>query len=151
MKYKMGLVAPPTVNERKEAASISKELCTHLAEADSQHAWLLLANGAKIRLPPQLLQLIMLGLRTMGNGQGMRAVPVTRSLTTQQAADILGCSRQHVVNLIEQQQLKAKKIGSHRRVDFDELLAFMSAEDEQRQAVHQDIMESTLLMDGYGT
>lgn len=44
-------------------------------------------------------------------------------LTTGEAASLLGVSRQHVVNLIERDELPATRVGSHRRVRRGDLLA----------------------------
>jgi excisionase family DNA binding protein len=45
-------------------------------------------------------------------------------ITTGQAATILGCSRQHVVDLCEQGALRSIVPGVHRRLDRDEVEAF---------------------------
>ncbi|MEX1172586.1 MAG: helix-turn-helix domain-containing protein [Chloroflexota bacterium] len=45
-------------------------------------------------------------------------------LTTQQAATLLGCSRQHVVNLCTSGRLPYTRIGSHRRIRRGDLEAF---------------------------
>jgi excisionase family DNA binding protein len=45
-------------------------------------------------------------------------------LTTTEAAAILGCSRQHVVDLCDRAQLPSSSIGSHRRVRRDDVHAY---------------------------
>lgn len=145
-----GLLAPPTKSERQEAASVIREM-QPISAGGTKHAWLLLDNGKKVEVPTKIIELLILGLRAFEKGQGLRAIPVTRSVTTQQAADIMGCSRQHVVNLIDQNNLKATKVGSHRRIDFEELLAFMNTEDQRREQNHLKMMEEISMIDGYKT
>lgn len=44
-------------------------------------------------------------------------------LTTGEAARLIGVSRQHIVNLIERDELPATRVGTHRRVRRGDLLA----------------------------
>ncbi|WP_234423798.1 helix-turn-helix domain-containing protein [Intrasporangium calvum] len=46
-------------------------------------------------------------------------------LTTGQAAQVLGCSRQHVVDLCDSGKLPCAVIGSHRRVARGDLQRFL--------------------------
>jgi excisionase family DNA binding protein len=48
-------------------------------------------------------------------------------LTTGQAAALLGCSRQHVVDLCERGALASRKVGAHRRIARADVEAFASA------------------------
>jgi len=145
------LLSPPTTDQKRAAEGVTKQLGPHVTNDKTQKAWLLLDDGSKFELAPQLLELLISGLNAMGRGQGLRAIPFSRMVTTQQAAEIMGCSRQHVVNLIEEGELKANKIGTHRRIEFSDLLVFMKAEDEQRDETMGDIMEETARMGGYNT
>ena len=54
-------------------------------------------------------------------------------LSTGQAAELLGCSRQHVVDLCEAGRLPCQAIGKHRRVRRADLSAFLPAERGPRR------------------
>ena len=54
-------------------------------------------------------------------------------LTTRQAASVLGCSRQHVVDLCEAGRLPHTRIGTHRRIRQSDLDAFTRARPLRRE------------------
>jgi excisionase family DNA binding protein len=55
-------------------------------------------------------------------------------ITTQKAAEILGCSRPHLIKLLEQGKIEFTKIGKHRRIKFEHLMAYhKQMKDEQKK------------------
>ncbi|GAA4808590.1 hypothetical protein GCM10023231_42340 [Olivibacter ginsenosidimutans] len=53
-------------------------------------------------------------LKAMGEGKPISIVPVATEVTTQKAAEILGCSKPHLVKLLEEKkaQLNIPRLGS---------------------------------------
>jgi excisionase family DNA binding protein len=85
-------------------------------------------------LPDSVLLLVkeILAQVALGNAVSLSAMP--RELTTQQAATVLGVSRPFVIKLLEQGELAYRKVGSHRRIAFEEVLAYQERSKVNRFA-----------------
>lgn len=136
----------PTKDQRATAKQIAQELEKH---SKDKQAHLTFEDGSKVELHPVLVRLLKIATQAMMKGKGIRAIPVSDKITTQAAAEIMGCSRQHVVDLIENGQLKFTKIGTHRRIAFHDLLEFMEKEDKERDALMAEMIDATTEMGGY--
>jgi excisionase family DNA binding protein len=60
-------------------------------------------------------------------------MPEDEAFTTQAAANFLGVSRQHFVNLIEEGKIPYHKVGTHRRVYFRDLKEYSERRDKSRR------------------
>jgi excisionase family DNA binding protein len=58
---------------------------------------------------------------------------------------LIGCSRQQVVDLIDEKKLKGTKVGTHRRVQLSDVLAFIEQEDVERdQASVKQLVDQSI-------
>jgi excisionase family DNA binding protein len=87
----------------------------------------------------------------MMNGYAVSLTIHSGYLTTKQAADMLACSRQHVVKLIDEGKLRAEKMpgGTHRRIRLKDLLEFMKAQDFRRDELMDEMASLTDEVGGY--
>lgn len=96
----------------------------------------------KIRIP--LSALLLLGdiLKAMGQGKLISIVPVATEVTTQAAAEFLGCSRPHLVKLLEEGKIEFTKVGKHRRIRFEDLARYKQQMKEQQKQHIIDLMNA---------
>ena len=101
-------------------------------------------------LPASAVKLLVRLLTEMAAGHAVTLIPVHAELTTQQAADMLGVSRPFVIKQIEAGKLPSRKIGTHRRVRFEDLMEFRRRIDTERsKSLEQLAAEAQKLGMGY--
>jgi excisionase family DNA binding protein len=88
-----------------------------------------------IELPAGAVKLLVEILEDMASGRAVTIVPQNAELTTQQAADFLNVSRPFLVQLLEEQKLPYRKVGTHRRVCFEDVLLYKEKIDLERRKV----------------
>jgi len=120
------------------ARSSAEELSRLLGKMpDTQRARVQL-DGNDLILPRQALALLRDLLVEMAQGNAVTIVPTHAELTTQEAANILNVSRPHLVKLLEDGVIPFTKTGTHRRIRYQELMAY---EQERDQKSHSALNE----------
>lgn len=124
-----------TRNNRIDPSLITEEELTQLAKAFAKpdHVALIDAQGNRTHLPETLFAHFARIVRLMSEGKAIVFVPEDEAFTTQAAANYLGVSRQHLVDLLEQKEIPHHKVGTHRRVTFKDLLVFERKRDKTRR------------------
>ena len=93
-----------------------------------------------IVLPSSVVALLLGILRMMANGLGVALTPLHSELTTGQAADLLHVSRPYLVKLLEAGDIPYYKVGKHRRVRREDVMAYKNAIDRRREAVLDELV-----------
>jgi len=100
----------------------------------SKNAYLLGPAGERIDLPDSALEALRVIIETMARGQAVTVVPHDQELTSQEAADILHVSRPHLVKLLDHGELPFHRVGTHRRIRIEDVLAYRDRRDAEREA-----------------
>lgn len=124
-----------TRNNRLDPSQIPEKVLAELAKAFAKpdHVALIDAQGNRTHLPEALFTHFARIVRLMSEKKAIVMVPEDEAFTTQAAANYLGVSRQHLVDLLEKKQIPYHKVGTHRRVTFKDLLLFERKRDKTRR------------------
>ncbi|MEZ4789533.1 MAG: helix-turn-helix domain-containing protein [Flavobacteriales bacterium] len=135
------LTAKPTRSEQEAARKSFPALEESLKSLAKDTTEIEIEETAqKITVPTMALQLLTRILRDLGEGRPVQIVPIAAEMTTQAAAEMLGCSRPHVIKLLEQGKIPFTKIGKHRRVKFEDVMKYRMAMKEQQKRNLKDMM-----------
>lgn len=136
-------IRKPSKLDQKIASESYNALASVIEQLDSEQPEIEIEETSeKIKIPLSALKLLGDILKAMGQGKLISLVPVATEMTTQAAAEILGCSRPHLVKLLEDGKIAFTKVGKHRRIKFDDIKKYKKEMKEQQKQNIIDIMNS---------
>lgn len=131
----------PTKNEQKVAIDSYIALSNVLSQLSKEYTEIEIEEThAKIKIPLKALKLLNDVLKAMSEGKPISILPIATEVTTQKAAEILGCSRPHIIKLIEAGEIPFTKVGKHRRILLEDVLKYKEQMKEQQRQHIIDIM-----------
>jgi excisionase family DNA binding protein len=92
-------------------------------------------------LPNSVVTLVHQILAEMAQGNAVSLSSVPKELTTQQAATVLGVSRPFIIKLIDEGELAYRRVGSHRRITLEEVMAYQERTKVKRFAALEALVE----------
>jgi len=132
---------PPTAKEADLARASGQRLARY---AGLNHPLSLRVMDAEqeqsFELPAGAVTLLVEILETMAAGRGMSLIPENAELTTVEAAGVLNVSRPYLIKLLTEGALPFRKVGKHRRIRMEDVMAYKSRIDREREAVLDELV-----------
>ena len=133
----------PTANEALLARESSRLLASHVGESRDLKIQIIEDEqpAESLSLPASAVRLLVALLTEMAEGNAITLIPVHAELTTQQAADLLHVSRPYLIRLLDERAIPYRKVGTHRRVLFSDLMAYKKQVEEARLTALDQLAE----------
>ena len=116
-----------------------RELESFLAEIPPGEVRLVGPSGGRIKMPASVHRLVASMVHELARGNAVTITPVRAELTTQQAADLLNMSRPFLVQLLESGAIPFYRVGTHRRVRLEDVMAYRNARSQERRTALADM------------
>jgi excisionase family DNA binding protein len=97
--------------------------------------------GDRTELPAELYQILRQVVEALQQGLAVTVAPQMMTMTTQEAADLLGVSRPTVIKLLDEHKMPYERVGSHRKILLRDLLEYR----ERRRAEQYAALEATAI------
>lgn len=115
----------PSKEDQKAAMESYSALVSILEDIRSDYPEIEIAETEeRIKIPINALRLLVKILKEISQGNPISIVPVATEVTTQAAAELLGCSRPHLVKLLEKGEISFTKVGKHRRIKYEDIVNY---------------------------
>lgn len=88
----------------------------------------------RVELPAEIYRVVRQVVEALQQGLAVTVAPQTQTLTTQQAAELLGVSRPTVIKLLDEGKMPFERSGTHRRILLRDLLAYRKQRREEQYA-----------------
>lgn len=128
--------APPTAADAQLALESSRRLTKFLAAKPKKSLRVRIEAENEpeelISIPVVAFRLLNSILTEMAKGNAVTMIPVHAELTTQQAAGILNVSRPFLIEQLERGVIPYRKVGTHRRVMFKDLMEYKQTMNHNR-------------------
>lgn len=103
----------------------------------------------RLEVPPPTLRLLSQILALMARQQTFVLYPESSELTTKQAAEVLSVSRPFLIRVLEAGQIPFRKVGRHRRVLMQDVLAYKKTMQIKRRAALDELVKASEDIGGY--
>jgi excisionase family DNA binding protein len=127
---------PPSAQEAAMARVSGQVLSPHVQQKASLVLKVQEAGQDKpLELPAGAVALLVDILQAIAAGRGVTVIPENAELTSVQAAEVLNVSRPFLIKLLDDNVLPHRKVGKHRRIRMEDVMAYKSKIDRDREAV----------------
>lgn len=111
---------------REDLTEVFRFLVDHATQPDAPPRYMLVGpgRGDRVPVPAEVHRVLVQVVESLQAGRAVTVAPLSMTLTTQQAADLLNVSRPTVVKLIEDGQIPSERISHRRQLRLADVLAY---------------------------
>lgn len=123
-------------------AEMARDLSRQIAARIGAGATVKIAVDEKteaLALPPIAARLMLDLLEELARGNAVTLNAIGAELTTQEAANLLNISRPSLIQLLDDGKIAYRRLGTHRRIPLDEVLAFKADNYAKRKAALDEL------------
>ena len=91
-------------------------------------------QGDQVEIPEEIHRVLLQVVAALSAGLAVTIAPQAMTLTTQQAADLLGVSRPTLIKILNEGGIPFDQVNTHRRVRLADVLAYREARREAQYA-----------------
>jgi excisionase family DNA binding protein len=128
----------PSEAEARMARELSRKIAARLGigatvkiEVDDE--------AEAMALPPIAARLVLDLLEELARGNAVTLNAIAAELTTQEAADLLNISRPSLIQLLDDGRIAYRRLGTHRRIPLEDVLAFKADNYAKRKAALDEL------------
>jgi excisionase family DNA binding protein len=133
----------PSVDDAREVADVHDFLAAHEAAGRGvvpQRYFLAGASvGDRVEIPEEIHRVLLKVVDALTHGLAVTVAPQSTTLTTQQAADLLGVTRPTVIKILNEGGMPFDRVGTHRRLLLGDVMSYR----EQRRAAQYAALEAS--------
>jgi len=132
----------PSEKTMRMASQVLPRLRDYLADHDDEMVRLDPADEqGELEVPRDAVEALTHVLAHLATGQSVSIVATNSELSTQQAADLANVSRPFLIKLLDQGEITHRKVGKHRRIPTEALLAYLAEDDAKRRAAADELTQ----------
>src|ERR1700722_11658837 len=132
----------PSETDAELARESARQLAPQLAKANGAMQLRVVGpdgGSEAVTIPTAAFRLFVTILAEMASGNAVRLIPHHAELTTQEAADLLNVSRPYLVRLLDDGRIPFRRVGTHRRVLFKDLMTYRTDHTRARRAALDEL------------
>jgi len=132
----------PTDTDAQLARESARVLSPQLATANGTMQLRVVGpdgSGEAVTIPTAAFRLLVTILVQMASGNAVRLIPHHAELTSQEAAELLNVSRPYLVRLLDDGRIPFRRVGTHRRVLFKDVMTYKAEHRRARKAALDEL------------